>query len=180
MIRVAFAGPSGTGKTTLATWISETYSIPMNPVGSRSVAHAMGFASPYDVDKAGKRGEFQRLLVSKKVAWESGRESFVTDRTTMDNIAYTALHDVHSVDAALMAEATDGMDRYTMVVMCPMRGFFDPGTDPARVKDRTYHELFEAMVFGLLRTHSMVSRHHTLECTTVRARQIELGNILHP
>src|SRR5271170_3399791 len=88
-LRVAICGASGTGKTTLATFISETYGIPMNPVGSRSVSKAMGFDSPYDVDKAGKRAEFQRRLVTEKCEWEAAHDTFVTDRTTFDNLAYT-------------------------------------------------------------------------------------------
>jgi hypothetical protein len=149
----------------------------MNPVGSRSVSQAMGFASPYDVDRAGKRGEFQRRLIAEKILWEKAHESFVTDRTTMDNLAYCALHSVHDVDAELMGAAEVGADRYTLIVICPMRGFFNPGDDPARMKDRTYHELFEAMVLGLLREHSVVTRHHMIECTKLSSRQIELDNI---
>ena len=175
--RIAFAGSSGTGKTSLAQWVAEHLGIPMNPVGSRSVSQAMGFASPYDVNAAGKRGEFQRRLIAEKVAWEAAHESFVTDRTTFDNIAYTALHDVHSIDAELMRAAEVGADRYSLIVICPMRVFFNPGNDPARVKDRTYHELFEALVLGLIREHSVVSRHHMMECTKLSSRQIELDNI---
>ena len=176
--RIALSGSSGTGKTTLAQWISERFKVPMNPVGSRSVAQAMGFASPYDVDAAGKRGEFQRRLVTEKVAWEAAHESFVTDRTTMDNIAYTALHDVHAVDADLMADAVAGSCRYSIIIMCSLRTFFDPGNDPARVKERTYHELFEALVFGLLREHTMVSRHYMVENTKLDARKIVLGSVI--
>lgn len=51
-LRVAFAGASGSGKTTLAKFVAEEYKLPLNPVGSRSTALAMGFASPYDVDQA--------------------------------------------------------------------------------------------------------------------------------
>ncbi len=176
-MRIAFSGASGTGKTTLATWVSETYGIPMNPVGSRSVSQAMGFKSPYDVDAAGKRAVFQRRLVTEKVAWEASHDSFVTDRTTFDNIAYTALHDVHSIDGMMMEAAIVGAQRYTRIFLCPVHLFCDPGVDPARVKSRTYHELFEALAFGLVKQHVWLWT-HMLECTKLSSRQIELGNIL--
>lgn len=57
--RIAFAGSSGTGKTTLAKYVAEHLKIPFNPVGARSVAESLGFIDeetgeprPYDVDRA--------------------------------------------------------------------------------------------------------------------------------
>lgn len=58
-MRVAFAGASGTGKSTLAAFVAAEYGLPINPVSSRSVAKEMGFVDPvtgdgrpYDVDRA--------------------------------------------------------------------------------------------------------------------------------
>jgi predicted ATPase len=149
-IRLAFAGASGTGKSTLAEHVSKAFGIPLNPVGSRSVAKAMGFDNPYDVDKAGKRAEFQRRLVVEKMAWEAEHESFVVDRTTMDNLAYTLMHDVAAIDAELLKTAVAGLQRYTHIVYCPVGAFCNPGTDPARVKDPTYHKLYDIVIKALL------------------------------
>lgn len=149
-IRVAFVGASGTGKTTLSKFIEATYKVPFNPIGSRSVAAAMGFASPYDVDKAGKRAEFQRRLVTEKLAWEAGHEAFVTDRTPLDNLAYTLMHDVKAIDAPLLKTAVLGLSRYTHIFYCPVGIFCNPGDDPARVKDQTYHELYDLVVKAML------------------------------
>jgi len=148
-VRLAFAGASGTGKTTLAAYAAELLGLPVNPVGSRSVAAAMGFASPYDVDRAGRRAEFQRRLLAEKVAWEREHDAFVTDRTTLDNLAYLALHDVGSVDSEILAQASDGARRYTHVVYC--QGVFPRAIeDPARVSDLAYHAVFDALLDGLI------------------------------
>jgi len=149
-MRIAIYGSAGTGKTTLANMISESCRIPMNPVGSRSVAAAMGFASPYDVDAAGRRAEFQRRLVTEKVAWEAEHDDFVTDRTTLDNIAYTVMHDVHAIDQELLDAAIDGFCRYEYVIFCPMSAFWSIGDDPVRVVSRVYHRIYEAVVDGLV------------------------------
>lgn len=149
MLRIAFAGASGTGKSTLAAFVSEHYGLPMNPVGARSVSRAMGFDSPYDVDKVGRRSEFQRRLVEEKVDWESARDSFVTDRTTLDNLAYTMLHDVHSIDAPLLDRTIEGLRRYTHVFFCPVSSFCDVADDPSRVRDAIYHQLYDATIRGL-------------------------------
>lgn len=56
--RIAFTGASGTGKSTLATWVADKLALPLNPVGARSVAKQLGFVNeagdpdPYQVDRA--------------------------------------------------------------------------------------------------------------------------------
>jgi hypothetical protein len=149
-LRVAFCGASGTGKTTMAQTLSNLRGIPFNPVGSRSVSKEMGFETPYDVDKAGKRAEFQKRLVISKTKWEKERDGFVTDRTTLDNIAYTMLHDIYAVDADLIRQAVSGLSRYTHVIYCPVSVFCNPAGDTNRVQDLTYHELYDVLVQGLV------------------------------
>jgi hypothetical protein len=152
-VRLAFAGASGTGKSTLATYTADLLGLPQNPVGSRSVAAAMGFASPYDVDRAGKRAEFQQRLLAEKTAWERHHDAFVTDRTTLDVLAYFALHSVRSIDSAVVDLASGGAQRYTHVVYCPARVFLHTGDDPARVSELSYHHLYDDFLDGLLRRH---------------------------
>lgn len=148
--RIAFCGSSGTGKTTLSSWIAETYSLEVNPVGSRSVSKAMGFNSPYDVDAAGKRAEFQERLLTDKMAWEREHESFVVDRTTFDNLLYTAVHDIDCLHEGTLARATEGMQRYTHIFYCPTSAFLDTAGDPHRVANTAYQKLYDAFLYGLL------------------------------
>ncbi len=148
--RIAFCGASGTGKTVLATWIQEVYRLPLNPVGSRSVAMEMGFSSAYESDAAGKRAEFQARLVRKKTEWEAAHESFVTDRTTLDNLAYSMLHNAQTIDEQTFRISCDGMSRYQFVIYCPVAIFINTGDDQARVSDPVYHRLYDATVWGLL------------------------------
>lgn len=149
MNRIAFTGSSGTGKTTLATNLAAHLKIPLNPIGSRSVAESMGFASPYDVDKAGLRGEFQRNLILQKVGWEFRHDEFVTDRTLIDNLAYLSMHDVSSVTEDILFSCFSAMSRYTHIIHCPVDVFCNPGDDPQRVQEIAYHQVFDAMLVGL-------------------------------
>lgn len=168
-IRLAFTGASGTGKTTLAKWASETYDLPLNPVGSRSVAKAMGFDSPYDVDKAGKRAEFQRKLVKEKRAWEDAHGSFAVDRTTLDNLIYTLMHDVYTIDRTLLDSVVDGLGRYTHIVFCPVDAFINIGGDPLRVSARVYHELYDEVMRAFLRKYTP----HKVHMVTLRKGELE-------
>lgn len=148
--RVAFAGASGTGKTTLARWLEKKFSLPMNPVGSRSVAQDMGLASAYETDTTGRRVEFQTRLVESKVAWEAAHDEFVTDRTTLDNLVYSVMHGAAGVSDQYFEAICKGLHRYEYIVYCPMAVFIDISDDPARVKDMTYHALYDATLWGLL------------------------------
>ncbi len=155
VMRIALCGPSGTGKTTLAKWLEETRELDFNPVGSRSVAKDMGFDNPYDVDKAGKRGEFQRRLLTDKVVWEMNHDSFITDRTTLDNLAYTMLHDVKTVTKDILDCTLLGMKRYTHVIYCPHEAFINTAGDPNRVAEMAYHKVYDATLFGLMSKFTM-------------------------
>lgn len=150
-MKIAFCGASGTGKTTLARMIEREFGLEFNPVGSRSVAQAMGFKSPYDVDAAGKREEFQRRLLDEKIAWEESHDSFVTDRTTIDQIVYHALHDVHSVTEELLDRSLKASLVYDVVFFAPVDAFIHTGDDPARVDSLAYHRVYEMTLTGFFR-----------------------------
>jgi len=157
-VRLALCGASGTGKTTLAKWAEDELGLPFNPIGSRSVAKMMGFDNPYDVDAAGQRKPFQRRLVLEKRKWEDEHESFAVDRTTLDNLAYTMVHDIYAIDRELLQSIVEGMKRYTHIVYCPISAFCNPAGDASRVGggtygavgDDTYHVLFDLIIKGLL------------------------------
>jgi predicted ATPase len=151
-LRIAFSGASGTGKTTLANYVSERFEIPICPVGSRSVAKSMGFDNPYDVDKAGKRAEFQFKLFADKCNWENEHleSGFVTDRTHFDNLAYCMLHchdSLNEREIDLYRHAQQGY--YSHIFLLRVDDHIALGTDVNRVAEKAYHIIFEAALLGL-------------------------------
>jgi len=169
--RIAFAGASGTGKSKLVQYLAEKRRLPINPVGSRSVSKLMGFDNPYDVDKHGLRSAFQRRLFAEKRAWELAHESFVTDRTVFDNLAYTSMHNgaatLSDEDIDAYAEA---MRRYTLVVYLPLHRFQNLGDDPARIDAVGYHKIYDVVLRALLREHRI--HHFPLECAIDERRDL--------
>lgn len=168
-MRIAFAGASGTGKTTQLKLLADRYNLPINPVGSRSVALDMGFQSPYDVDAAGKRAEFQHRLIKAKIGWESGYDRFITDRTTADNLAYTILHGSPYSWISYAEEAINHLSRYDLVFFFPLESFYCHGDDPARMADLEYHRVYERVLSQLLSCRHVIH----VGPTATRAAQID-------
>lgn len=150
-MKIAFCGASGTGKSTIMDWLKTRLpAYDVNPVGSRSVALDMGYDNPYSVDAAGKRSEFQDRLLKSKFAWEKSRASFLTDRTLVDNLAYTVMHKAESVTKEQLSIIREGMSKYDVVFYCQLGSFQNLNDDPARVSDLVYHEIYDGIIRGFL------------------------------
>lgn len=171
-MRIAIAGASGTGKTTLARAIAERYNLPINPVGARSVAKSMGFDNPYDVDAAGRRVEFQRKLFEQKRAWELANDRFVTDRSYLDNLTYCALHMAEHLEDNAVKEFTAAMARYDLVLFLPMRVFQNLG-DGIRKTSKAYHEIYETLLEEWLDMAATRELEHLWELSSSSANRIE-------
>lgn len=177
-LRIAFCGASGTGKSTIATWLAEHLHLPFCDVGSREIAAKMGFASPYDVDRAGMRGAFQRKLFAAKRSWEEQHTSFVTDRTHLDNLAYTRIHSPEVANKEYERACIEASARYTHVVVCPTYSFHEIGADPARVRDRDYHQRYEDDLLLLLRLLPSSVQRRTLSATDLAQRKQDVLDLL--
>jgi predicted ATPase len=149
--RIVFVGASGTGKTACLQGANESAKLPVLPSQARALAKEMGFATPYDVDAVGRRGEYQRRLLEEKISTEKGQEIFISDRSVVDVLTYYAMHDPVKMDASLIDRTKEAFARYTHVFLCPMGAVFNPGDDPARVKNRGYHQIFQELCFAWTR-----------------------------
>lgn len=186
-MRIAFAGASGTGKTTLAEYVAKSRGLTTCPVGARSVAKAMGFDNPYDVDRAGRRSEFQRRVFEEKRAWEAEHEDFVTDRTVFDCLAYLLIEGgARSLRDGEVDEYAEAFERYDAVFLVPSVLFQDL-SDPVRVQQRGYHEAHEAVVFGMAHNAVSVStyrrrwpRIHTITQRALDDRESQVDRVLIP
>lgn len=149
-LRIAFAGASGTGKTVLMNKVAERYALPINPVGSRHVAKLMGFDSPYDVDAVGLRPQFQHRLFSLKRQWEEEHDSFIADRSVLDNLCYTMLHCCDSLSPKELEAYYAAQRRYDFVFYLPLMQFQNLGDDPSRKKNPVYHVAFDMLLHSAI------------------------------
>lgn len=146
-LRIAFTGASGTGKTTTALLLSSDIGLPINPVGSRSVAASMNLSSPYDADAFGLRAEFQKKLFLDKTNWEKENESFITDRTHLDNLVYSIMHDcVKTVGVEYIEQTVLLTKQYTHIVFFPLDVFIKTDSDTARLNNIEYQKTYEYLL----------------------------------
>ena len=160
-MRIAFCGASGTGKTTLARYLARELGLTMEewptPGGgfestTRYTARQLtGEPLPYKVDETGQRPYFQRQLLENKLEWEAAHKSFVTDRTHLDNLAYSIMHDIADTGscAAFWGRAVAGMANYDVVFFMPIRPI-GADSDPARKQSPEYQKAYASVLRGLL------------------------------
>ena len=112
-------------------------------------------AAVSDYNNYGSKGNtcrtmFQRRLQTEKIEWENNHDRFITDRTTIDDYCYTAMHAPYSLSDEFELNAAKHMLRYDLVLFCSMDAFINVGDDPARQQSLAYHRAFERMVKACL------------------------------
>jgi hypothetical protein len=91
---------------------------------------------------------FQDELLRDKVRWELANPEFVTDRSAVDVLAYTALHGALDLREDTITHALQAQQRYTDVYACPIDGFVNLDNDPVRNHGMGYHRASEALMRG--------------------------------
>lgn len=94
--RIMICGASGTGKTTLAKFISGTYDIPYISTSASKLWPKYGFKNHEDVlYKCGKDKSlslaYQVDVLNTRINEVKDKDTFVTDRSYIDNLTYLLL-----------------------------------------------------------------------------------------
>lgn len=103
-MKIFISGPSGIGKTTMATHLAKEYNIPFIQGSSKVLWEKHGINSHKElIQKTNTDPDFGvnfqfELLEYRNKAIE-GHESFVTDRSPMDNLVYFMLQVSDKVDS---------------------------------------------------------------------------------
>lgn len=91
-MRIYFVGGHGTGKTTLARYVSYQYKIPMITEVARMVLSEKEThldTLRYDLEQV---DDYQRQIFHRQLEEEKRYPSFVSDRSFLDCLSYTAQH----------------------------------------------------------------------------------------
>lgn len=153
--KILLSGASGTGKTTVAKFLSEKYNIPRmsftGPNGedwsaARYTAWTIiGRPRPYDVPD---RVQFQLRLLDIMGEWIDAHHStgYVSDRGDADQWAYSCLHGPDELrdNPQIFQKAIARPDQ--TVAICYMDRFFDLGNDDTRKSAHAYHVATEGLI----------------------------------
>jgi hypothetical protein len=153
--KILLSGASGTGKTTVAKYLSEKYDVPRmsfpGPNGedwsaARYTAWTIiGKPRPYDVPD---RSQFQLKLIKVMGDWidEHKDTGYVSDRGDADQWAYSCLHGPDELrdNPAIFRDAISRSDQ--TLAVCYMSRFFHLGDDSARKEATAYHRATEALI----------------------------------
>lgn len=153
--KILLSGASGTGKTTVAQYLSEKYDVPRmsftGPNGedwsaARYTAWTLiGKPRPYEVPD---RLQFQLKLIKVMGDWIDAHNDtgYVSDRGDADQWAYSCLHGPDELrdNPEIFYEAIGRAGQHTL--FCSMSRFFSLGDDPARKTSHAYHVATESLI----------------------------------
>ena len=108
-MRIAMAGPSGTGKTTLAKYLAEEFNLEYIPGSSGLLMKEFNDPLPtnghrelinYSSEKVEKGLEIQKNILLNRIEKFKGKYNFITDRSPLDNMVYMLMEVSHNASTA--------------------------------------------------------------------------------
>jgi predicted ATPase len=180
---IGFTGSHGSGKTSLIQYTKEKYGFKFALSGlARRVAET---EYDNDLELISKNVlEFQTAVISKKIIWERRHKpyGFLTDRTTIDNIAYLVASSDGIPTEALFKYLHRGMEHaqktYDMIfIVSPL---FDIPPDPGRSSDPGSKLRIHYIICGLFSLWPESERHKLryIHVTDKQTRESVISNYI--
>lgn len=142
--KVAFCGPNGTGKSTLAKIVSEHYNIPtitvtdITRVISKNINHSGAIDLVYESHKT-------RLQIEEFFAWQS----FASDRSHIDDLAESILHNTLT-DEEFAKRCVESMRSYTHIFFLDPVEYINTDYDPTSQSSLAYNRIISDLLERLL------------------------------
>lgn len=149
---LGFENPYDVDRASLSTYkacLAHDHENGFDPDVAAAANNAIGY---FEDGEPTCRSIFQRKLQIDKVGWEINHPNMVSDRSTVDDFVYCALHDRTAMDEDYIKRAKRWLAEYDIIFFTPISTFHNLAGDPARLSDMVYHVLFEDLAKGLLMT----------------------------
>lgn len=101
-IRIGIAGPSGVGKSTLAEWVAKEFNIPFITSSTKPLWDKYGINNHAELIQKTLINpqwglDFQNEVLDYRINAVKGVESFIIDRTPLDNLVYFLMQNSHTL-----------------------------------------------------------------------------------
>ena len=164
--RIFITGASGTGKTTLANHMSELYDIPFISTSAKEVWPKFGFKNhqeAHSITSSDRRIGFQYQWEILKNRYEKiiKHNTFITDRSPVDNLAYILLQLGHSLcnhemgllmeTIKMQAKLADGIIFLRWNENVVLEGKYDDGN---RIRNLHYQPMVDSVINGVIKWYS--------------------------
>lgn len=162
--RIFIAGPSGTGKSTLADWISKTYRIPFITTSSKPLWDKYQVKSHLELmskcakdPSMGLDFQFELLEFRRKVLVDV--EEFVTDRSPVDNLVYFLMQNSHNTTTELtdtyIELCKEAMGIGNKFIFIPFNDKTQLSDDGMRIVNIHYQKYTSEVFESVLRTNML-------------------------
>lgn len=154
-MKIGICGAQSTGKSTLARALSDRLGLPLIAEQARVVARGMGIYSEEMLRRSTPemQRDFQRACLEMQQRAESQHESFVSDRTVVDNAAYWLAWNHNHANLYLRLDYLSTCkwhaESYDLIVYCPPTGD-EPEDDGFRIPNQIYQAEIDFFIGTLL------------------------------
>ena len=146
-LKIAMAGPSGVGKTTLCQWASEHYGIPFITTSTKPLWEKHGIKSHQELIYKGMVNpqwglDFQNEVLDYRPRVFANNPTFITDRSPIDNLVYFLMQNTPYLgEEATLSYATDCMrllNHIDLIIQIPFNHETVLVNDGARIVNKYY------------------------------------------
>ena len=153
--RIMICGSSGTGKTTLAKHISESYGLPYINTSAKKVWREFGFISHVHAHtqsilnvNVGMR--YQLAILEQRFKALEGQSNYVTDRSFVDNITYVLMGLSHSITSCeiedFLIRCITGMAKCDLLLFVRWTSDIILEDDSNRIINRYYQAMVDKVM----------------------------------
>jgi len=112
-MKIFFCGAHGSGKTTLCRYVADKYKLPILPEAARAVLAEKELQLDSLRSNIDLVNSYQQSVFARQIAEEAKHESFVSDRSLIDCVAYSAAHSQIAHELFADKALTDYVKRLT-------------------------------------------------------------------
>jgi hypothetical protein len=161
-LKIAIAGPSGVGKTTLAHWIANEYGIPFITTSTKPLWEKYNIQSHKELVSRTILNpswgyQFQLELLEMRQNIIDTNNNFVTDRSPMDNLVYFLMQNTPYMSEGETEEyvklCADALGKLDCLIQIPFTELINLEDDGKRIPNKYYQmttNITFVMAAGLL------------------------------